>query len=414
MPAAPTPSSHQRLVIGVMTGTSIDGIDAAAVRITGHGLLATTTFAHAVSLSLDDSSASSPAGPLTTRLRRIAEQDPMTAAAMAAASRDLSAVYAAAIARLIMELKLAPSDIAFISAHGQTVLHAPPVSWQMLTPALIAARLGIPVVSDLRAADLAAGGQGAPITPIADWLLLRNYAESRAIVNLGGFCNQTVLPAAGNSDSIRGGDVCACNHLLDTVARRCLGAPYDHNGAAALTGTVNDDALDDLRAILLVQASSKRSLGTGDEVMGWIGRYRAAVSGPDLAATACEAIAEMIAKAVASGGGGATLLEGAAGAGGATETVDRVLLAGGGLKNAALVRAIGSCCSAKVQPTDALGVPGAYREAIAMAVLGALCADGVPITLTAVTGTPNPPVAGTWVFPAGPRDVSRIHARSDS
>jgi 1,6-anhydro-N-acetylmuramate kinase len=363
-----------------MTGTSIDAIDVALVRVDGTGLAMRATFVRGVSRSLGD---------LAPSLRRLAEQEPMTAGDIARLSRAFALLHVDVLR------ELAGADtLAMVSAHGQTVFHAPPASWQLLDPAPIAMGLRVPVVTHLRGADLALGGQGAPITPLSDWVMLRSRGESRAVVNLGGFCNITLLPgdaagASGGTESellasaqrVAGCDVCACNHVLDTVARRCLGSPFDQDGQSAMAGTVHDDALDDLRAVLMVQASGKRSLGTGDEVTGWIGRYRAMCEGADLAATACEAIAEMIAAKVAG--------------------VDRVLLAGGGCMNRALVRAIASCCSASVQTTTEHGVDGRYREAAAMAVLGALCQDGVPITLSAATRCPvQPPRAGVWAYPS--------------
>ncbi len=364
-----------RLIAGCMTGTSIDGLDAALVEIRGSGLTARPRFVRAVSRGLGD------VGP---RLRRLAEQEPMTAAEIAELSRSFASLHVAALRDLIGRDSGGTGVLDLVCIHGQTVYHKPPVSWQVFTPAVVAEALRVPIVSDLRAADLAAGGQGAPITPLADWLTLGKSDEARAVVNLGGFCNVTLLPVAtgdAGPGGVRGFDVCACNHLLDTVARRSLGKPFDEGGASAVAGHVNEDALDDLRGVLIAQSAAKRSLGTGDEVSSWIGRHRVAVDGPDLAATASEAIAEMVSQKVAG--------------------VDRVLIAGGGVKNAALVRAIGACCSARVEPTDAYGVPAAFREAMAMAVLGAMCQDKVAITLPAVTGSSWSPVSGTWTSTSG-------------
>lgn len=361
-----------RLVVGCMTGTSIDGLDSALVRIDGGGLSMRATVERANTTPLDD---------LAAPLRALADQAPMSAGAIADIARRFALLHARAVRDL-----LAGRRADLVVVHGQTVFHAPPVSWQLVNAPVIAAELGVPVVSDLRAADLARGGQGAPITPLADWALFRDEAETRAVVNLGGFCNVTLL-AAGDSPPtepgrVRGMDVCACNQLLDTVARRTLGAPFDQDGAAACGGSVNDEALDDLRAVLLVQATGGRSLGTGDEAVSWIGRHwrgGAGVSGPDLAATACEAIAERIASAVSG--------------------ADRLLLAGGGARNRALARAIHGCCSAFVETTERCGVGIGAREAACMAVLGALCQDRLPISLPAVTGVANAPIAGVWVNP---------------
>ncbi len=358
-----------RLVAGCMTGTSIDGLDAALVRVEGDGLAMSARFVRA---------ATRPLGDLAPTLRRLAEQEPMAAGEIARLAHEFALLHVEALREL-----LAGERADLIAVHGQTVFHAPPLSWQLINAAPVAHALRTPVVFDLRAADLAAGGQGAPITPLGDWTFFGHAEESRAVVNLGGFCNVTVLPAGCEPGSIRGIDVCPCNHVLDAVARKLLRAPYDQDGGAAARGTVHTEALEDLSGVLRAGRRpdrAARSLGTGDEASEWVSRWRAHVSPEGLAATACEGVAHVIADA-ASG-------------------VDRVLLAGGSVRNAALARAIASCCSARVEPTDAHGVPAAYREAACMAVLGALSQDRIPITLPGVTGVSGPaPVAGVWMHP---------------
>ncbi|MFN0012579.1 MAG: anhydro-N-acetylmuramic acid kinase [Phycisphaerales bacterium] len=375
-----------RHVVGCMTGTSIDAIDAALVVVRSRGLGMTASAEGFVSRPLGG------AGALAGRLRQLAEQAPMSAGDIAALSREFSLLHA----DVVREVRgSGPLDL--VCVHGQTVFHKPPLSWQMVNGSVIAHEVKVPVVFDLRAADLAAGGQGAPITPIADLVLFGSTAEQRAVVNLGGFCNITLLPrlaeAASETDMdaarraalphVRGGDVCACNHVLDAIARRALGVPFDADGQAACSGTVHDEALDDLLGVFAAQRAAQRSLGTGDEVASWIGRQwrgGAGVSGPDLCATACEAIADAIVRHVAARG----------------VEVGRLLLAGGGVKNRALVRAIGSAATCPAETTAKHGVQPEAREAVCFAVLGALCQDRVPITLAQVTGVQVPPVAGVW------------------
>lgn len=362
-----------RHVVGCMTGTSIDSLDVALVRIDGTGLDMRAAFLRGLTR---------PLGDLAPRLRAAAEQRPVTAGEIAALARDFALLHTDAVSGLLAESGTRPDLIA---VHGQTVYHAPPVSWQLFNPAVLAAGAGAPVVCDLRAADLARGGQGAPITPLADWVLFRHETERRAVVNLGGFCNITDLPASpvgdhGSIGRIAGMDVCACNHLLDGLARRLMHRPYDKDGAGALSGTVHDEALEDLSGVLASQTRAGRSLGTGDELDGWVSRFRARVGPEDLAATACEGLGQAIARRL----------------GGGSSPPDRVLLAGGGVHNVALVRAIGGWCSARVDRVDDHGVPASFREAAEMAVLGALCEDRVPITLPGVTGVGHAPVAGVW------------------
>lgn len=363
-----------RLALGFMTGTSIDAIDAALVRIEGSGWDTRPTFLRGLSR---------PLSALAEPLRALASGAAMTARELATLSRDFSLLHAQTGRELL------GSDRAdFACAHGQTVFHAPPVSWQLFSPAVLAAELNTPVVSDLRAMDLALGGQGAPITPIADLFFFRSLLSPEAptaIVNLGGFANITLLPAATGGEPIqtlaprvRARDVCVCNQLLDELARRLLHAPYDADGAAALRGSIHDEALEDLEGILHARSASNspRSLGTGDEAFDWISRFRARVSADDLCATACEAIGSLVAHACPD--------------------ASRILLAGGGAHNRALSRAIASASTALVAPLDAHGLPGAFREAAEFALLGALCADRVSITLPAVTGVTAAPLSGTF------------------
>lgn len=360
-----------------MTGTSIDGLDCALVAIEGDG---PAMRARVVEF------AERPLGALREGLRRMADQGAMTAGDVARLALAFGELHAEAVADL---LKGRRADL--VAVHGQTVFHAPPASWQLINPWPIAARVGLPVVFDLRGADLAAGGQGAPITPIADWVLFRD-ATPRAIVNLGGFCNITLLPptsgeAAPESaktrmmeqvERIRGFDVCACNHVLDLVARRALGRAFDEDGAAAMRGTPHADAANDLRDRLARQATSGRSLGTGDEAAAWVEAWQPRLKGDDLAATATEGVARAIAARLPADA--------------------EIVVAGGGARNRALLRRLGTAAARSLRATDELGIPTQAREAACIAVLGALAQDRVPLTLRgATTRGERCAAAGAWI-----------------
>jgi len=363
-----------RLVAGCMTGTSIDSIDAAVVRIAGRGLEMRAEFVRG---------ASRPLGDLAPRLRGLAEQVPMSAGDIAGLSREFSLAHIP-----VLRESIGPDRIDLACIHGQTVFHLPPVSWQMLTPACIAAELRAPVVFDLRAADLAAGGQGAPITPIADWVLYRDSggAQERTVVNLGGFCNMTVLPGSGGGTgsmpaaervaAVRARDVCACNQLLDAIARRRLGAPYDDGGGHGMKGRRIGAVATELETLLRSQSGSGRSLGTGDELARGLDSF-ADARPEDLLRSACDAISAVVASNVSG----------------------VAVLAGGGVRNLCLLGSLRERMPSCIT-SDETGIPHGYREAACFAVLGALCQDRVPITLPAVTGPGGPaPVAGTWVLP---------------
>ncbi|MFH0765885.1 MAG: anhydro-N-acetylmuramic acid kinase [Calditrichota bacterium] len=358
-----------------MTGTSMDALDVALCRIEGIGLNLRATLVEASSWPLRD---------LSVFFRRASEQLPVTARDLARASHDLAMLHLEALQEISRGRRL---DL--ICVHGQTIYHAPPLSWQLIQPTLIAHNLNVPVVYDLRAADLARGGQGAPITPLADFILFRKEGERRCIINLGGFCNHTLIPgrsgAAPGQDEllhwklrVSGGDICSCNHLLDRIARDLLGRPYDAEGSAAAGGKTLKEPLEELTKLLLNQSVGKRSLGTGDELGDWINKYRHEYAPQDLARIACAAIASVITRPVPA---------------------ERLILAGGGTKNITLLKEIRSRSKKLVSSSDEFDIPPLSREAMAMAVLGALCQDRIPITLGQVTGSFNPPVAGTWIIP---------------
>ena len=355
-----------RLIVGCMTGTSLDGLDTVLAEVTGTGLRLRGRVIARRSASL---------GKLAAPLRAFAEQQPMSAGAITKLSRDFALLHARTIAQLCASEHRA---LNLIVVHGQTVFHAPPLSWQLFNPAVLAHALNTPVISDLRAADLAAGGQGAPITPLADLLLYGHASERRTVINLGGFCNLTRLPAKRDAADARagtsGGDVCACNQVLDAVARAVLQRPYDPDGRHALRGISHPATEQALTKRLERQCQARRSLGTGDELAAWITSRPLAPN--DLARTACAAIATVIVQAA--------------------QPANRLVLAGGGVRNRALVAELTARSAVPVSASDDLGIAAGDREALAMAVLGALCADGISPTLPQVTQVKRAPLAGVY------------------
>jgi len=376
--------AHTRLVVGCMTGTSIDALDVALVEITGLGLDMRVRLVRTLSR---------PLGDVGEGLRRFAQQQPaMPAREIAALNHAFSTLHAEAVREAIGHMM---ADL--VAVHGQTVFHTPPLTWQLFEPAIVARETMVPVVSNFRAADVAAGGQGAPITPIADYILFRDARERRAVVNLGGFCNHTTLPPAQAGadhfhaiDGIVAGDICACNHVLDGLARLLFNLPFDEGGTQALMGQIDEACYQEFVDFFEMQAGLGRSLGTQDDLAARLTGIAAARTRGEKAVktdprrtivrSACAAMATVTVNHVGA--------------------VDRLILAGGGVLNKALVAEFQKRSRAPVNRSDDLGVPAPYREAIAMAVLGALCQQRVPITLPQVTKLRGPaPVAGSWVYP---------------
>ena len=352
-----------------MTGTSIDAVDAAAVRIRGRGL-----GARGECLGVS----SAPLGDLRGRLRGAQRQEPMSAGEFARLAHDIALAHLPPLRDLVR--RHGTPDLVVV--HGQTLFHAPPISLQLIDPSVVAHDLGVSVASGLRAADLAAGGQGAPITPLADWMMFRSRSASRFVVNLGGFANATLVPSCRPGatreewiDTIRGFDVCLCNQLLDHIARTRAGMAFDDGGAMAVSGTADAQVTDGLAAELDRQRRARRSLGTRDELVESLSQFAQHLSPRDALASAVSAIGGTIACALDELLPPATRGRGF-----------RVLLAGGGARNAALARSIALACQAPATPTDSLGVPIEARESMAMALLGAAAIDGAPITLAQVTG----------------------------
>ena len=360
------PDSAPRFVVGTMTGTSIDGdLDAAVIAVHGHGLDMNAPLVHGQSFSL---------GAMADDLRRAASGAAMTARDFTRLSHAFGLLHAEAI-ELLCEAASVRPDLVVL--HGQTVMHAPPLSWQLVNPWPVAARLGCPVRYDLRAANLCSGGQGAPITPLADFILFGEETRAKTILNLGGFANATLLPARREGPgAIRGLDLCPCNHLLDRVARTRLGRAFDEDGRAARQGRANESIAAAIAEMAMepaqaLAARGRRSLGSGDEATQAIDRTDD-LSPEDACATVVEAVARMLADGLAAAGHASSA---------------PIVVAGGSARHRILCNRLAQLSGSAVETSDVhAGIPCNMREAAAIAVLGALADDGVRFSLEQVTG----------------------------
>lgn len=339
-----------------MSATSLDGLDVALIEISGEGRDLTAAFVAGHSVGL---------GETGEFFEKFAAGTPATARDVAVACREFTETHATAIRELV-----GSDPVDLICVHGQTVYHAPPISWQLLEPTPLAQTFGCPVVYNLRQADLAAGGQGAPLTPIADAVFLKNQPGRWAVINLGGFANVTLGP------DLQGRDVCPCNLWLNALAGHLTGGSYDVDGALAASGKIIPEFLKELHARIRDLQSASRSLGSGDEALPPLPAHSAS----DLIRTAVQAIALALRDAVAG--------------------VDRVFVAGGGLNNLTLAQTLHDALDpTPMNDYGMVGIPATYREAAAWAVLGALSQDRVSISVGSITGADAPPIAGTWIFP---------------
>ncbi len=366
------------LFIGTLSGTSVDGIDAALVRFAPRPeVVATHTRPFPADLRAELLALFAPGEGEIDRLGR--------------ADVRLGREFARAVRELLAAAGVAPAAVRAIGSHGQTVRHRPgfdpAFTLQIGDPNVIAAETGIAVVADFRRKDLALGGQGAPLVPAFHEAVFRSRERDRVIVNIGGIANLTALPA-DPAAPVRGFDTGPGNTLLDAWARRVLGEPMDRDGALAARGRVGTELL---RAFLaepyFAQAAPK---STGPELFSpaWLDRHLGAkgfgASDAEVQATLVALTAQTIAGAIR-----------------ALPGLDRpeVFICGGGARNPTLMRALKEALpECAVGVTDALGVAASWVEALAFAWLARQRMLGLPGNCPAVTGASRAAVlGGLWV-----------------
>lgn len=361
------------IAIGLMSGTSADGIDAAAIEIGAGPRPPIRLLAHL---------ARAYSNTLRYRILATASGAPLPAHDLATLHGALGDAYAAVAADLITAIG---ADPACIAIHGQTVAHYPGerTTLQIGDAARVAARTGVPVIDDFRSADVALGGQGAPLVPFADHLLFAD-GTARVILNLGGIANLTLLPSDRAEDVIAF-DTGPANMVLDQLARKG-GTERDEDGSGAARGTVIPSALAAALAHPYFARPAPKSTGREDFGNAYVQALLADVrreggSLDDALATATALAAESIALG----------LEREA----PKETSWRELvLAGGGALNPTLVSRIAERVGLPVRRTADLGIPVEAREAVAFAILGAYRLRGEPNTLPRCTGASRAVSAG--------------------
>jgi anhydro-N-acetylmuramic acid kinase len=365
------------LGVGLMSGTSLDGMDAALVRF--HGPTQADLLAFA------------------TRPYTVAERDAIRAALHGGAPRDFArlhlrlAEWACDAVQLVLDAAPArASDLGFIAFHGQTIWHEPPlVSWQLGEGALLAERFGVRVVSNFRARDVAAGGQGAPLVPVADVLLFGAPDAPRILLNLGGMANLTYVERRAQDRGALAFDTGPGVAVIDAIARMLNPElPYDRDGALAERGQPDEGVLAELLADPFFSLAPPKS--TGRERFGeqYARALHQRVPGPDGVATAVELTARSIAGAIASW----------------LPRAPEVVASGGGVHHPGLMAALDRQLAThrletKLRRFDELFFPGDAKEAVAFALLGYLTLHGQPGNLVAATGAAGPRVLG-MVAPA--------------
>ena len=363
-----------RTFLGLISGTSADGIDAALVRFDDDHAHARPTLLHG------RTHAWQPA--LRERLVALGQQaQALTLDEVGELDVRIGHAFAAAALATLRDAGLAARDVGAIGSHGQTLRHHPygdaPFTLQLGDAHVIAERCGIPVVADFRRRDVAAGGHGAPLVPAFHAATLHDAGENRAVLNLGGIANLTLLPARG---TVRGFDTGPANGLMDAWCQRHTGAAYDAGGAFAAQGRVDGPLLARLLAEPWFAAPPPKSTGRDRFHLDWV---EAALTGDEAPADVQATLLALTARSVAN-------------ALHATQPrTQRVIACGGGVHNPLLLDALAEAMpNATIESSTVHGLDPDFVEAMAFAWLAREHLAGRPGNLPAVTGAAGPRVLG--------------------
>ncbi|MGE4405447.1 anhydro-N-acetylmuramic acid kinase [Pseudomonas sp.] len=361
------------LYLGVMSGTSLDGLDIALIEQGPRTRLLATLFQ-----------------PMPAQLRRellaLCSPGNDELARAAITERRWAELAADSIQRLLSEQQLSPQAVRAIGSHGQTVRHEPHRGFtiQIGNPALLAELTGITVVSDFRRRDVAAGGQGAPLVPAFHESVFGRHQQIRAVLNIGGFSNLSLL--SPNTPS-RGFDCGPGNVLMDAWIQREKNLPFDRDGEWAASGTLDQDLLAALLGEDFFATRGPKSTGRELFNLPWLDAHLARHTGlrpEDVQATLLELTTRTISNA---------LLE-------AQPQTQALLVCGGGAHNSALMRRLQALLpSCEVSSTDRHGVPPDWVEAMAFAWLAHCCLEGIPANRPTVTGARGSRILGA-IYPA--------------
>jgi len=374
-----------------MAGTSLDGVDAALVRLAGPAT------APRVRL-LEFISAPYPPG-VRRRVLQVAAGQPVPAGEISQLNFLLGTLFAEAALQVCRKAGVATARLAGIGSHGQTIFHQGQATLeaghkisstlQIAEPAVIAERTGAVVVANFRTADMAAGGQGAPLVPLVDYLLLRHQKQGTVALNIGGIANVTVIPAGARAEDVYGFDTGPGNMVMDGLVRAFTRGRrhYDSNGRMAARGKVLDDLLAKILRFPFFRKPPPKSAGReqfGEEFLQrfFLSRLPGARQ-EDLLRTANDLTARTIADALRQ------FVDPRAG-------VERLVASGGGAHNRLLLSRIGELLpEIRVMASDEFGLPADAKEAIAFAILADRTLHGLPGNLPAVTGARRAVVLGS-------------------
>lgn len=366
--------SSEALYIGLMSGTSADGIDAVLADFSGNypQILCTYT---------------APWGKLQAEIHDLCLPGENEIPRLAKLDRKIGESFAAAALALLENAGRSPGHVTAIGSHGQTVRHLPPTAeksgftMQIGDPNIIAERTGITTVADLRRRDMAAGGHGAPLVPAFHQAIFEDPGNTHVVVNIGGLANITVLPGDGQ---VLGHDTGPGNTLMDAWCQKHLQQPYDREGAWAASGMVNEELLSRMLAAPYFAASPPKSTGRELFNLSWLESFFENISLPteDIQATLLELTARTIAADVR------------------VHNPNKVYICGGGAYNPQLMARLTALLSpAVVSSSQARGIAPQWIEATAFAWLARQTLNRLPGNAPQATGATKPVILG-GIYPA--------------
>jgi anhydro-N-acetylmuramic acid kinase len=373
------------LYLGLISGTSADSIDAVLVRFSDSGPQLLASHAHPWPPILRD------------RMLALAQgEDALDVDAFGRLDVEIGHCFADAALQLLEQSYTTAKEVRAIGSHGQTLRHRPtgsyPFTLQLGDPSVIAERCRIDVVADFRRADIAAGGQGAPLLPALHAILLGRPGIARVVLNLGGIANVTIL---GGDGSVRGLDTGPANGLLDAWCQRHRGEPFDRDGAFAESGCVDQPLLDAMLADPYFSLPPPKSTGREHFHLGWLATHArlASLSSADVQATLLELTARSVTAAITRH----------------APTAGEILACGGGVHNGTLMRRLGELLAPRaVLSTARYGVDPDFLEATAFAWLARQRLLGLPGNLPEVTGARGPRVLGAIYSAPSPESPDRM------
>ena len=374
----------ERNIIGLMSGTSLDGLDIALCGISGSGANTQVRLLHFETIAYTED--------IKQQIRAVFAKKTIDFQHLCLLNPWIGNLHAGMVLDFLKSRTILPAEIDLIASHGQTVFHAP--STQHQQPGFpnatlqigdgdhIAQRTGIITLSDFRQKHLAAGGEGAPLAVYGDYFMFSKPGENRIMLNLGGIANFTYLPASGNATEVFTTDTGPGNTLLDAFVRRFYpGLAYDADARIAKAGSVNPDLLRQLKADIFFQTPFPKTTGPERFSENFVRHaqeitHTTDLTAPDLLATLTRFSAETIAEALQQ------VLK--------PETAFHLYLSGGGSHNPLLTNYLQELLPGTVfHKTDELGISGDAKEAVLFAVLANECVSGTGISFGNRTGVPT-------------------------